>query len=450
MEAESLKRGVEFSNRLGESGTAKKIGEIFSWWKGRKFNRTSVFFLCLVFAVNFGIVFPLFTRDLSASFSSSALNNIAEGFNFLINRSFFFSFLSVFFLSFLPISIYLFIRKIALGNDLIAFLTTLFFILPLPGVKSELPQVSAIFARDGSHIVAFTLLPIILLFMQMFLSKNTPKWGIITIIGTAVVAVISPFAMFNLLIFYTILTIAEGFMGEFRAKFIKLLFILISSFGLSFFWYYPNVVGKIALISHVQFTLDKLWSLFPLAIPAIPIFALVSFLFFDRREKLKPVFVSVSGFLVYASLFLISKNLGVAGIFTAERYLVELSFTASLLASLILVLFGTTFYKNYILAVENKLVLFSSTFLLTSITVFALISIFLKIQTVQGTFATRQISKESILGIGSIERVFDIANIGSFISSLVSLLTFLFLIFMLKRSSINSLPAAPQAEEGKG
>jgi len=59
-----------------------------------------------------------------------------------------------------------------------------------------------------------------------------------------VVAVISPFATFNLLIIFGVITVSEGFFRDLREKISRLMFLLISSFLLSFFWYYPNILGE--------------------------------------------------------------------------------------------------------------------------------------------------------------------------------------------------------------
>ena len=435
MERDSLKRGVELTNRLGESGVGKKIQATFSWWTGGKINKTTFLFLGFVFIVNIFLIYPLLTRDLTVSYSSSQalsfFGNFLESIGF-IPKSYFFLFLTFTSLSIAPISFYLFVRRTVLRHEMTAFLATLLYVLPNPLTGNNLPLAQAIISGDGAHAFAFSFAPLVLLTSQVFIGTGLPFWGVVSAAGTGLVSFISPFALFNLLIFLIIVTVAEGFMGNFRTKFIRLVFLLASSFGLSFFWYYPNIIGKILDLSHVSYALNKSWSIFPLLVPSVPILGIIFFLILDRREKLKPIFISLSLFIIYLFLYGTSRNLAVSGIFTAERYLVEMSFVKAFFFSLIIVLIIESALRNYILKAK-KLIFFPFT-----IVFYTLLTLFL-IFSVQNALAERnELAYKAIVnnynsGIGSLARGEGLA-MPDLIAGAVSLFTLAFLLFVIKRS----------------
>jgi len=122
MESEKVKRGIDFSNRVGESQFSDSYRKSLSWWKGGKLDKKTFVFISLIFIMNLVTISPLFSRDVSGSFVSSAafmlVASILERFLFL-PKSIFFSFITIFSLSIAPVTFYLFIRKIALRHELI-------------------------------------------------------------------------------------------------------------------------------------------------------------------------------------------------------------------------------------------------------------------------------------------------------------------------------------------
>lgn len=436
MENQNIKRGIDLQNRLLQS-LGGRFQHAFVWWKGGKLNKNSLFFIFAIFVINLFLVYPLFSRNVTVSFSSSALLIIADLFERLgiLHKSQFFSIIVFFSLSFAPISYYLFVRRVALRHELTAFLASLLFILPTPFFKDGMPLISAILNGDGAHALVFSFIPLFLLYVQAFISTGLPAWGVMSSIGTAIIAIISPFAFFNLLIIFMVVTIAEGFLGELRIKLARFLFLISASLALSFFWYHPNVIAKIAVLSHINFALKKFWSIFPLFVPIIPVLGALSFLIFDRRERLKPIFIGFTLFLIYFFLFTISKALNTNGIFIAERYLMELSFATSLFFAVIFAILAELAVRNYIVKISNNIILFLVVFLASSLIVFLLAASLVGIRGVQTEIATRPILNASSFGIGAIQRSFDFSNISSVLASLVSLVTLVFLLIILGRFS---------------
>lgn len=438
MEDTKIRRGIDFRNRLWqEGGLATSAAHAFAWWKGGKLNKTTIFFLSVVFALNLYFVFPVFTRDVSASFSSSAALLFLAGFflNFGLNAGQFFSFLTIISLAFSPIAFYLFVRRTAMRHELIALLATLLYILPTPIFKDGSYLAWSILGGDGAHALIFAFIPLFLLYVRAFIATGVSYWGVGSIIGLAAIAIISPFAFFNLLIILFVITVAEGFVGNLRIKLARLFFLLLFSFTLSFFWYYPNIVTKIILLEHVAFSIQKLWSILPLAIPIIPVIGALFFLIFDRRERLKPIFISLSLFLIYSFLFTVSRTINTTGIFTAERYILEISFATSFFLALIFILFAELLARNYLAKVKNLFIYYGSIFTASLLVAVLAGGTYLNAKTVRETMYIREIINPYNLGIGNISRVFNLNEISSILASLISFATFIFLMFILRKSA---------------
>lgn len=432
----TVKRRIDFENRILDSGVSR-FRHAFAWWKGRKLNKTTFLFILTIFLVNLFITYPLFGRDVSVSFSSSVfllLAGLFENAN-IMTKAQFFSVLLIFSISFAPISYYLFVRKTAMRHELIALVATMFYILPNPLTNGGSVLSEAILNGDGAHVFVFSFLPLFLLYVRAFISTGVKAWGFIAAIITALIAVISPFATFNLLIIFAVITISEGFFRDLREKLSRLLFLLASSFLLSFFWYYPNILGEIVVLDHVSFAINKIVSILPLAIPIIPVAGLLLFLVFDRREKLKPVFLAVSFFLIYITLYLVSSDLNITGIFTSNRYLLELAFGSSYLFAMIFIVVIELMIRSYIPKIKNDILLF-----LSILTCSALIFLFGAFAVVGVMKGQEHLAKQPIVnsyksGIGNIGRAFSFKDGLSIIPVSVSILTFIFLLFFLKRSA---------------
>lgn len=437
MEKQNIKRGIDFRNRLWESGLGDRVQHAFVWWKGGKLSKTSFFLIFTVFIINLFIIYPIFTRNTTPSFSSSAFFPIADFFENLrvLNKSQFFSFLTFFSLSLAPVSYYFFVRKMVLRHEPIAFLATIFYIFPNVFFNQGSPLARAVLNGDGANALVFSFMPLFLLYVQAFIATGVPIWGAMSSIGVAAIAIFSPFAMFNFLILVSIITVAEGFLGNLRIKAARLLFLLLTSIALSFFWYSPAVIAKIVTLSHVSFAIQKIWSIFPILVPAIPVLGAISFLVFDRREKLRPIFIGIASFLSYFFLFTASKALNAKGIFIASRYMLELSFASSFLFAVFFVLVSEIVIRNSILKSKGLKTMLIGAILSLVVVIFLLVSGYNSIRAEQKKIAREPIVNSYSSGIGAIKRSFDPADISSIFADLISLATFIFLISVISRYS---------------
>ena len=434
MNSEDIKRGIDFENRFGQ--TASYIGHAFSWWEGKKLNRQSWLFIAIVFSINLIIVYPIFSKDVTNGYTTSAflfsLSQLVKTVLHIPGREFF-TFLTIVSLCLMPVSFYLFVRKIALRHEITALLATFLLILPNPFFYNTPIMVNAILNGDGAHVFVLSSFPLLLLYIQSFFAKGIPALGFLSALATAFIAIVSPFMAFNVLIFYFILMIGEGFQGKFRLKLLRFLFLLLVSAALCAFWYYPNVVKKNFIMSHVQSAISQFTSVLPLAIPAIPIAGALSFLLFDRREKLKPIFVGASLFIVYLVLYAVSNQLNIVGLFTAERYLPELVLSSSLFLSILFVLLSELLIRNSIGKARGARVYFMF------ISGISFVAILVCLLTIRGIGIVHEyISQEVITnyyasGIGNIKPTFDLRDITSILATLISLGTFIFLCYVVRK-----------------
>lgn len=431
-----IKRGIDLQNRLWESSIGKRIQKNVRLWDGGPIDKFTFLGLFAVFFVNVFIVSAIVGKNISDSFSTSSfLMVVANVFqNIGITNNVFFVMLTVISLLLAPINIYLFVRKIVHRHELTAFLCAILYVVPNPLSPDGLPLVKALIGGDGAHAIIFSIIPLLLLYFKAFLNKGLFVWGFLSAIMTALVAVVSPFAAFNLLIFFIVITISEGFVGSFRLKITRFICVLLFAFGLSYFWYHPSALTKIVVLDGVRFAVSYLWRMFPILIPTIPTLGAISFLIFDRREKLQPVFIAIGFFVIYFMFYSISSAFNVTGIFMPERYRIELYFSMSLLGALTLgfllefVYHNTTDYLKHLVG-SAYLLGFKVGIVIISIMLLAFVGF--KVTTLRSDIETSRVIKAAAPGAGNIKREgFDAISL---VADLVSLLTLVFMLYLLKQ-----------------
>lgn len=431
MENQDIKRGIDFDARVGEF--APVISRAFDWWKGKTIGRKTFIYVSVVFVLNFIIIFPILGKDTSEAYSSTALSGVANFFHFFfIPKRFIFFLITFSSLTFAPISLYLFFRRITLRHESTAFLATLFFVLPNPFFNNVPILVNAIMNGDGAHVLVFSFIPVFLLYVQLFLKTGIPLLSVLCSVITAFIAVLSPFAVFNLIFIYTILTVAEGLLGDTRLKLLRLFFLFLTSTTMSAFWYYPGLLWKVSQLSHVKFAMDEIFSLAPLAIPAIPVLGVIMFLVFDGREKLNPIFTSTCLFLLYLFLYSLSASYNISGVFTAVRYLPELGLASSAFLSLLFVFLSQLLFRNFFPKVDKRtfsLLLFGAK-VLGIIIVIALV--------VQGVIIVKQFADQDIPtpfleGIGNLPRHYTLTNVSAYLAILTSVGTLTFMVRIARK-----------------
>ncbi len=429
---EGVKRGIYLGNRY--SGEEEKPGA------GGKLNLWSIYLLSLLSCINLLAIFPVFKMNLIPAYSSTAfimVSGLIEKYS-LFSKEYFFLGLTVFAFCLAPVSLYLFIRKNVLQNDLTAFLAVLFFILPTPFFNEGMQILSTILSGDGGHGVAFAFIPLILLAMQSYISSGRMLYGVVSAMGSAFVAVISPFAFFNLLIIFIILSVAEGFVSGFPMKLPRVSFLVLSSMALSFFWYYPNLMSQILTADHIAITYRRSLDILPVAIPVLPIAGTISFLVFDRKERLKPVFVAVALLLSYFIIYSISRTVNIAGIFTPGRYSVELAFAASFFFAFAASSVTQYFQKKYSFIKSNTFLFLLYGVVVLSLIAFVSYAVMISIDSMNASLLSKSVLEQYSAGFGNFERVFKAEDSSTLVAGALSLFTLFLLGALLIKSGISN------------
>lgn len=420
---EKLKRGVDLQNRAWDT-TGKTVGKLFSWWRGGRINRTTLLLIALLLGINTYMTWPLMLLNTTPAFAGSvSLRMVAASFAAIgIAPRIFFAILVQGGLGMAVVVLYLFVRKLVHRHELTAFFATFFFIVPNPLFGSQSVLVSSVLQGDGAHVITFPLVLLSLLYLRSFVAFGTGGFAVLAILGGTIVALLSPFSLFNFFVIGFILAVGEGFVGNMRIKLARYGFLLLCVFGLSLFWYYPHFVQQVLFQHNLSGAFGKLWSVLPLAVPLIPILGTLSFLIFDRRPVLNPIFVSLGVFTIYFALFTASRLLNTSGIFVASRYILEMSFALSFFGALIAVLGIEYLYiklhrhiaKQH--ALVGMLTLFSISFI-------AFFTLFLLLSNVQEAHAEalHDVVQTGLGGTVRMTHLLNFRDIGSDIALFVSL-----------------------------
>lgn len=229
-----------------------------------------------------------------------------------------------------PVCFYFYVWEITSRRS-ISFIASLIYTLP----TSRLSQ--AIISGDRAHIIALTFVPLVLIFLFRFLRQKTVNLAIILTVGITLIALISPFGLFTLLIFIGTLTYSEMLLGQGRAKLFYTFLVLATSAGLSAFYYHPEFVFKIFQGEQGRALLTTIWNLVPLSFFLVPTIGAFTFLIFDRKPNLQPIFLASGSFFVFFLLVLVGTHISSTYVPIPSRFLPELSLSAAFLSALILV-----------------------------------------------------------------------------------------------------------------
>ena len=224
----------------------------------------------------------------------------------------------------------------------IAFFTVIAWISPLFNVSTKsfpLPLPSLVvlgfIASDNAHIIGLLLIPIPLYYSLKFLRKPLFPYFLTAIISVSFVGLISPFSLLNFIIISLIFGFSEVMLGQGRLKFIRLITIIMCGILLTSFWYHPGFILSLLNSQSWRYTIASLSALAPLLFFVIPVVSIVSFLIFDRKPQLQPLFLSFAITTVYGFIHFSELTLGVR-IAIPFRFLPEYALGASFLLGVII------------------------------------------------------------------------------------------------------------------
>lgn len=225
----------------------------------------------------------------------------------------------------------------------IAFFTVIAWISPLFSVSTKsfplsLPSLVALgfIVSDSAHIIGLLLTPIPLYYSLKFLRKPLFPYFLTAIISVSFVGLISPFSLLNLFILSLIFGFSEVMLGEGRLKFVRLITITLCGIFLTSFWYHPGFVLSLLNTQSWLSTIASLSALAPLLFFVIPVASIVSFLIFDRKPQLQPLFLSLAITIVYGLIHFSESTLGTR-VAVPFRFLPEYALGTSFLLGVVIV-----------------------------------------------------------------------------------------------------------------
>ncbi|KPJ70949.1 hypothetical protein AMJ51_00530 [Microgenomates bacterium DG_75] len=257
------------------------------WWVGIG----EILGLTILFLVNFLLLFHFFGHeDKYNAFSAPVIPVLAT----LIEKWVPFAsgvriWLLVLFL-FFPPSFYFLVREIA-GRKLTAFIASFLAILPI-GIFLRIRVDLGLLSEDGAHMAALTFIPLVCIFLLRFLKRGNFWAGLLSALGTVLVALTSPICFVVLGVFMGVITFSEMLLGGARLKFSRFLVVLILAVGFSAFWYHPKFIILTLQSSQGQLVKKALANLLPVSFFLVPLLGVFGFLLFENRPQLQPIFVA--------------------------------------------------------------------------------------------------------------------------------------------------------------
>ena len=214
--------------------------------------------------------------------------------------------LLVFFI-FFPLTFYYFVKEIS-GRKLAGLISAFIVILPV-GIFLPLRINLGLLSEDGAHIVSLAFVPIVCLLLLRFLRHGNFWAGILSALGTTLVALTSPLGFVILTIFLGIMTFSEMLLGQGRIKAIRFGVVLALTMGFSAFWYNPKFVILTLQSSQGQLVKGTLANLLPVSFFLLPLLGIFGFLLFENRPQLQPIFIA---FFLTVCFGLFSLGAGIA------------------------------------------------------------------------------------------------------------------------------------------
>jgi len=255
-------------------------------------NVGEVLFLIILFVINFWLLRPFFGReDIMNSFSAPLIPFLANLFTFILPLSYAVRLWLLIFFLLLPFGFYFFIREIS-SRFLSACLASLLISLPI-GVFLFSRVKLGFLEEDGAQIASLSLSMFSCLFLLKFLRQGQFKWSVITSVGIALVALISPLGLAILFCFCLAITFSEILLGQARLKLVRFIIALVVAAGLVAFWYSPQFVLNFLGSSQFQLLKKVLANFLPLSFFAVPVLAVFGFLIFESRPHLQSLFLAV-------------------------------------------------------------------------------------------------------------------------------------------------------------
>ena len=235
-----------------------------------------------------------------------------------------------------PVFFYLLVYAITKRN-LTALLTSLLMLLPLIPIATLSPArlVHAIIENDGGHIAGLGLSAAALVLFFHFIRTADKKSLIFFLLIAMITGLISFFSILILFIFMTFVTVSEILIGQGKLKlkrFISAVFLLgvglVVVYNISFLRFIFSEQGG------ASFTV--LSNLIPMTFFLVPVLGIITFLIFDRRPVLQPLFLVCAFLITFGLLHFIGVVILESALFNQQRYTAEAEFAVNFFTAFVL------------------------------------------------------------------------------------------------------------------
>lgn len=286
------------------------------YYTGRLFDKISVFVSIFLAFLTFVIFWPaVSTISFEEAFYTPFIPFILMIFASLgVVEEFTLKILFILSLAAATVGIYLLVKDMTKRQVSAIFASVIYLVPPMPIFvlsvsKSNLSEATLASAKsfftviygDGAHFLALALIPFALLFYLRFLTYSQRRDFLLVVLLTVVIFLTNRSQALYFWVILTIATFTDMFIGKYKVKFKKMLFVLIFVIGLVSFWYKPSfwLTGTGQVIGDFG---QNVKYFFPLpAILAILSF-LFSFVFFAKRRDRQPIFIAFLVFFIFISI----------------------------------------------------------------------------------------------------------------------------------------------------
>jgi hypothetical protein len=247
--------------------------------------------LLILFLINFWLILPFFGQpDQINVFSAPVVPVLVSLTEAIVPTQFGIRIWILAFLSLFPLFFYYFVREVS-GRKLVGFIASFLVILPWgPFLPTRVKL--GLFAQDGAHVVALTFMPLICLLLLRFLRRGNFWTGLLTALGTTLVALTSPIGVIVLAVFMGVITFSEMLLGQGRLKALRFLVIAFLTIGFSAFWYNPKFVLLTIQSAPGQILVKTFLNLLPISFFLLPLLGVFGFLLFENQPQLQPMFIA--------------------------------------------------------------------------------------------------------------------------------------------------------------
>ncbi|KKR50627.1 MAG: hypothetical protein UT84_C0009G0014 [Candidatus Curtissbacteria bacterium GW2011_GWA1_40_16] len=234
-----------------------------------------------------------------------------------------------------PVSFYFFAQKLT-HRHFPAVITGLATMLPVFWFSSNLnPRlILALRDGDGGHIAGLTVITMASLIYLLYVREGKKLHLFLLTILLCLAGLISFFSLYIFMAFFILISISEILVGYGKIKAKRfamggiLIFLIIAVvYNLDLWNIVSSEDGRTALV--------VMTNIIPLLFFLVPVLGTISFLIFDRRPELQPLFLALGTTAIFGLLHFVRVSIVDIPLLHQDRYAAEFSFSTGFLIGVI-------------------------------------------------------------------------------------------------------------------